>query len=121
MSEFIEWGGGERPIPGLTKVELQFRGIDFAYEFTYAQEVDWFHSANTEDEDFDIVGYRILEDQGSEWIVWNGGENPVPGQRVEAIFRGFTYVYELDSEDFDWTHQPDDPTVDIVLYRPVVE
>lgn len=122
MSEFISWAGGEQPVPNLTKVEVQFRDNSYAFLQSYAMEIEWFHvepddTTFDDDSGFDVVGYRTLEDQGGDWIQWNGGENPVPEQPVEVIFRGFTYVYEDASEVFDWTHVPDEHDVDIVLYR----
>ncbi len=125
MSEQLtyEWGGGESPLPGLTKVGVIYRG-DY-HDEGYAQEFDWFHVdpahplTEADDSEFDIVNYYIIEEPSNDWIVWEGGENPVPDQKVEVIFRGFTYVYEDDSDVFEWTHIPDDHSVDIVLYRVV--
>lgn len=121
-NEMIKWDGGECPVPGLTKVEIQFRDKSYSHHWTYAQEIEWFHvqpddTTFDDDSGYDIVGYRVLEDQGGDWIQWSGGENPAPNQTVEVIFRGFTYVYEDVSDVFDWSQDPEDSTVDIVLYR----
>lgn len=49
-----------------------------------------------------------------DWIEWAGGENPVPGQMVEARFRGGATEVDL-SDDWYWQHSGCHS--DLVAYR----
>jgi hypothetical protein len=58
--------------------------------------------------------------RGTGWVEWNGGENPVPGEVVEARFTGGFVSEALDSESFGWDRHNDPviaPMYDIVAYR----
>lgn len=118
MTEYTKFGGGDMPVAGLTKVEVTYRETEFDSDIGYAQEFDWIHSDDEWMTDFDIVSYRVLA-EAPVFEEWNGGENPAPGKLVEVIFRETPYVYVLESETFDWSHDENDPAVDIVLWRSV--
>ncbi len=54
------------------------------------------------------------------WIEWHGGENPVPGKKVNVRMRGYslhdTAVWEADRQD--WTYDPElGDAQDIIAYR----
>jgi hypothetical protein len=75
-----------------------------------------------------IVNARALRQPaptapGDGWIEWHGGENPVPGQRVDVRFRdGFIPHQTSRSEEWDWSHNSPERRMaggadDIVAYR----
>lgn len=39
----------------------------------------------------------------TDWIEWAGGQNPVPGKRVDVRFENDTVVDNEPSEWWDWT------------------
>jgi hypothetical protein len=53
------------------------------------------------------------------WIAWSGGENPVPGQRIEYQIRGFSrpHTGEEQSDELDWRHGKNAPASHIIAYR----
>lgn len=56
----------------------------------------------------------------SGWMPWSGGENPVPGQRVEVRFEGGIVSEVLDSECFGWDRHKDPvvaPLYNIIAFR----
>lgn len=58
MGEWIEWAGGERPVPPETKVEVRFRcGKEDDFYTAGVWEWDW-DRGNTQ---YDIVAYRVIE------------------------------------------------------------
>lgn len=61
----------------------------------------------------------IGPDLGDGWIGWGGGENPVPGMRVDTKFADGT-VRGNDISDFwePWWSEPDDPNDLIIAFRP---
>lgn len=59
--EWIEWGGGERPV---AKVEVKYRNGQLRNE--NAGCLRWYHLQN----DFDIIAYRIIP----EWATNQNGE-----------------------------------------------
>ncbi len=59
MTEWIEWHGGENPVPG-KMVVVRFRsGREF---FNSASFYSWGHGG----QDFDIVAYSVIEDEESK-------------------------------------------------------
>lgn len=54
----------------------------------------------------------------SEWIEWQGGENPARGKMVEVKDRGRAH-YDSPSDRLDWEHI--NCTTDIIAYRIVKE
>ena len=64
---------------------------------------------------------KDLVDSLDGWIEWEGGENPVPGKKVEFKLRGLpSHVQTLDSNHLHWwLHPPYDNYSDIVAYRVV--
>ncbi|UCW44436.1 hypothetical protein [Pseudomonas phage PPAT] len=114
-NEWIEWNGGECPIPVGTKVDIIHRDgyklsvkigdIDIKYNV-------WYHYDDHED----IVAYRV------SWIRHRGGKHPgKPGDRFEIRFRNGTF-WELgikaDGNALYWDHIGVD--LDIMAYRPVI-
>lgn len=67
MSEWIEWSGGERPVPPDTRVEVRFHNGDT--HIARADEVSWLGSHF--DNRYDIVGYRVISEKPkAETGVW---------------------------------------------------
>ncbi|QVJ12699.1 hypothetical protein [Pseudomonas phage PSA11] len=114
-NEWIEWNGGECPVPIGTKVEIIYRDgqqvivkigdIDIKYNV-------WYHYNDYEG----IVAYRV------SWIRHRGGKHPgKPGDRFEVRFRNGTF-WELgikaDGNALYWDHIGVD--LDIMAYRPVI-
>lgn len=63
-------------------------------------------------------GWRKCDADG--WMPWSGGENPVPGQAVEAKFENGIVSEVLDSECFGWDRHKDPvvaPLYDIIAFR----
>lgn len=58
--DWIEWDGGEQPVPNGTLVDVEFRCDDYCTS-ERAEELDWFHpnGGDVEFADYDIVRYRI--------------------------------------------------------------
>lgn len=56
---------------------------------------------------------------GEDWIEWHGGENPVPGERVDVKYRGSEHEghVTVDADVRDWSHDRDHPSSDIIAYR----
>jgi hypothetical protein len=48
------------------------------------------------------------------WITWLGGENPAPGQMVDAVWIGIVHA-DRSSDDLDWEHN--DTSDPITAYR----
>lgn len=55
MSEWIEWSGGERPVPPNTQVEVEFQSGIVGSSLSH--EVRWWYLGSAGD----IVAYRVLE------------------------------------------------------------
>lgn len=114
-NEWIEWNGGECPVPYGTKVDVIYRD---GYK-TYMR-IGWAHlSPNVWihfNDEWDIVAYRV------SWIRHRGGKHPgKPGDRFEVRFRNGTF-WELgikaDGNALYWDHIGVD--LDIMAYRPVI-
>lgn len=61
--EWIEWPGGECPLPPNTPVDVQFRcGETTESDAVEASEWDWTHGTGRNGE-YDIIAYRIREAQ----------------------------------------------------------
>lgn len=83
---WIEWAGGECPVPAGTKVQCRYRNGDTGQLYR-AEGYRWNHAGNG----VDIVAYRVIKaapkaapsaDEG--WINWGGDARPVPvGAKVE--------------------------------------
>lgn len=52
-----------------------------------------------------------------DWIEWHGGENPVPGQRVDVRFRDGSVDCGDPSDDWDWPWGVSIPDHDVIAYR----
>lgn len=75
MSDWIEWEGGERPVPSETRVEVKTRGGGGR---VVSGTVRWGHAAHPED----IVAYRVVEP--AEKPVSRGGVGAVETLRRAA-------------------------------------
>jgi hypothetical protein len=51
----------------------------------------------------------------TDWIEWAGGENPVPGQRVDVRFRDGDVSEDEPSRDWEWGELSSDDS--IIAYR----
>lgn len=113
-NEWIEWNGGECPVPYGTKVDFIYRDgyktsnrivwLDFNHN-------TWSHLNDNED----IVAYRV------SWIRHRGGKHPgKPGDRFEVRFRNGTFWVEIQASNNPvyWTHRGG--SLDIMAYRPVI-
>ena len=60
MSEWIEWKGGECPVPGET-VSVKFRGSDFGTRPGTADFFDWSHDGTKINGD--IIAYRVVKEK----------------------------------------------------------
>jgi hypothetical protein len=62
-----------------------------------------------------------VEHNGKEsaWVVWSGGENPVPGSRVDVKFRCGVVLYDGISNRYYWRHTDIHQDPDIIAYRVV--
>jgi hypothetical protein len=132
---WIDWNGGECPVPSDTTVEVQFRNLSVS-EATSADAWAWSHC------DFvgDILRYRVVNEapvaqaecsgnskeppvpdtvneQPEGWIEWSGGDLPVrETTTVEiALRRGDGNVGQAGS--FYWEHSDKSRDYDIVQYR----
>ena len=57
MAGWIEWNGGDRPIPADTLVEVRLRDLELKAERGEAVEFDWHHEIM----DDDIIAYRVVQ------------------------------------------------------------
>lgn len=55
-----------------------------------------------------------LTTESDDWISWNGGKNPVPGKKVDVVYRN-SNVTSWHSEAFCW--ESDGGDYDIIKYR----
>lgn len=60
MNEWVEWKGGERPVPPDTRVEVRFR--NGASNFLSPAK-DWTWKWQTPKHAYDIVGYRVVSQE----------------------------------------------------------
>lgn len=93
MSEWIEWSGGECPVPPDTVVQAKFvsgywgtTGAEGA-----ARKFSW--ASPSPNVYGDIVAYRVVSEEPKAetgvWIAWSGGDRPVDGSTmVEVRFAG---------------------------------
>lgn len=111
MSEWIEWGGGECPVPPDTVVLYRMR--DGEEDECRAGKLRWHFVSDIGD----IIAYKVVApaETSDGWIEWNGGECPVPpGAMVKHRLRsGDTCVRPAIA--IDW-HRNDD-MYDVVAYR----
>lgn len=61
------------------------------------------------------------DEKKSAWIVWCGGENPVPGKRVDVKYRCEYISYDTDSNLYRWRHADAKQDSDIIAYRVVAQ
>lgn len=131
MSDWIEWKGGECPVPPDTRVQVRFvsdfwgttHAEDAARKFSWARP-----SLNVYGF---IAAYRVVSEEPKAetgvWIKWSGGERPVPHDTlVEVRYRGGKENVGVAARwDWDWDYgwnwrlHPDGPPTDIVEYRVV--
>lgn len=61
-----------------------------------------------------------IKPTNGDWIEWNGGENPVPGKRVNVKFRNGTIDEDRDREKSElWVWPHVDSSYDIIAYQVV--
>lgn len=69
--------------------------------------------------DLTALGYLAFKADADGWMPWSGGENPVPGVRVDVRFRDGGIRLNDQHSDKRWRH---DPTIflrfHIAAYRP---
>lgn len=64
---WIEWGGGECPVPEFTHIEIKFRCESKATDSRKPQNLRWSHATHTAySAKFDIVAYRLLPKGGEQ-------------------------------------------------------
>jgi hypothetical protein len=66
MTGWIEWHGGECPIPDAKAGEFEYKySNDSVYSDENANDLDWYHG-----EYGDIIAYRFIEQEGSDldWL-----------------------------------------------------
>ncbi|AUG88573.1 hypothetical protein [Pseudomonas phage TC6] len=114
-NEWIEWNGGECPVPYGTKVDVIYRdGYKTSMRIVW---LDFNHNVWSHlNDEGDIVAYRV------SWIRHRGGKHPgKPGDRFEVRFRNGTF-WELgikaDGNALYWDHIG--VNLDIMAYRPVI-
>ena len=118
MSDWIEWKGGECPVPPDTWVEIQFRNGETC---TLQAQRCWWGQLDHADIR-GMVAYRVVSEPA--WIEWVGGHTyrPLPPEAVvEVQFRsGKTAIGVCCG--FFWQHQKSRMHgSDIVAYRVVSE
>lgn len=72
----------------------------------------------------DIVAYRVVKDNDKDsdaWTVWFGGENPVPGKRVDVKYRDGIISKDAFSDCIGWNRTLLGYGSDIIAYRVVKE
>jgi len=119
MNNWIEWTGGKQPVGDEVAVEVKLAcGTvleDVAYGF------DWCKGSR-----LPIVAYRVLYDiapnyrepaQGSDWVEWDGGKQPVDDDVVVEIFLREGTHLEQEAGAVDWTRDDDSGNGDVMEYR----
>lgn len=77
--DWIEWHGGEQPVPNGTKVDVILNDGTDDSECFNAEEFRWDHWGSAGD----IVKYRVVEQIGPKRAI----ETPVPDSRIENMKR----------------------------------
>ncbi|AMO43542.1 hypothetical protein O4_67 [Pseudomonas phage O4] len=116
-NEWIEWDGGECPVPYGTKVDIIYRdGYKTSMSIVW---LDFNHNVWSHlNDEGDIVAYRV------SWIRHRGGKRPgKPGDKFEVRFRNGTFwEVKIKQTDFGnalyWDHIG--VGLDIMAYRPVI-
>lgn len=69
-------------------------------------------------EEIELMFSRSIEaaPEYGDWIEWKGGENPVPGKKVQVIFDQNQHKTTDESDTYRWSHVGDG---DITSYRVV--
>ena len=89
--EWINWSGGECPVPKGTIVDVRHRSGDEFFgeeaELVGSAAQEWHYSRDPDAGD--IIAYRVVEQPAQDgWIEWSGGECPVPkGTIVDVRYR----------------------------------
>ncbi len=106
---WVEWHGGERPVPAGTRVRVRLESTLTSDISGCADELRWSRSGDSSD----IVAYCIEEE--SEWVGWHDGRCPVDNNtEIEVRLRDGSN--ERGAADlFDWDF--DNVEKDIVAYR----
>lgn len=80
MSDWVEWGGGERPVPENTQVDVRFRcdAAGASLQDQPAQSFRWDHR----DSGSDIVAYRL---SATEWNAINPSHYRSHPSGIECI------------------------------------
>ena len=79
MSDWIEWHGGEQPVPDGTKVVICCKDGSISDTAIDADNFRWDHREC----DSDIAKYRVVEQIGPKRAI----ETPVPDSRIENMKR----------------------------------
>ena len=116
-NNWIEWSGGERPVPRGALIIAECR--DRREMLMRAADLRWTHQGDYRD----IVRYRVIEPKSDAdgWVEWNGGCNglcPVPDDTiVECRFRDGGDNLCESAGQFRWGREGNGG--DIVAYRVV--
>ena len=119
MNNWIEWTGGKQPVGDEVAVEVKLAcGTvleDVAYGF------DWCKGSR-----LPIVAYRVLYDiapnyrepaQGSDWVEWDGGKQPVGDEVVVEVALRDGHKFKQKAGAVDWTRDFDRGKGDVMEYR----
>lgn len=75
---WIQWEGGDCPVPGGTRVEIKLRGeVEAEYAKGYATNLWWEHTAEFPEND--IVAYRVLPQYDPKDVAFNPRSTQVGG------------------------------------------
>jgi hypothetical protein len=112
MTDWIDWQGGDQPVPDETMVLVRLRN-GAEYEDS-AEWLRWWHDENP----YDTVAYRRLTE--NNWIEWDGGYCPVvAGTELRICRKDGEVRASTDPGALDWHHN--DELADIVAYLVVKE
>jgi len=108
---WITHDGGPNPVPGARVV---WRNREGSSEDCNADELSGWEHPYGPDGCWDVVAYQIVQQTADGWTEWSGGQNPVPGRRVEVRFEVGGYADKV-SDDLRWIY--DRGGYDIIAYR----
>ncbi|HCI7819581.1 TPA: hypothetical protein NPY75_003185 [Escherichia coli] len=113
------WFGGLNPVPGEI-VEYKLRdGADKVLS-RLSDHLHWGHIGALNGSD--IAAYRVVKsNDGDAWTAWHGGENPVPGKRVDVKYRDGIVANDVFSDCIGWNRTLLGYGSDIIAYRVVKE